>query len=128
VRSEAVAGQHGQHPGDPACLRGGVEVSSSCSLEVRSASLSNHPIDIAILVPLLTACPDVRHIEYLHMDLQQGTLDMLVLQTLVFAPPHGYRIANAIAGIKQLAREPSEMGGFCGAAAGIMSPAPGASV
>jgi hypothetical protein len=35
---------------------------------------------------------------------------MLALQTLVFAPPHGYGIANAIAGRKQLAREPFENG------------------
>ena len=32
------------------------------------------------------------------MDLVQGTLDMLVLRTLVFAPLHGYGIAKAIRG------------------------------
>jgi transcriptional regulator len=32
------------------------------------------------------------------MDLLQGTLDMLVLRTLVFAPLHGYGIAKAIRG------------------------------
>src|SRR5215831_6589274 len=36
------------------------------------------------------------HIECLHMDLLQGTLDMLVLRTLVFGPLHGYGIAKAI--------------------------------
>jgi PadR family transcriptional regulator, regulatory protein PadR len=30
------------------------------------------------------------------MDLMQGTLDMLVLRTLVFGPLHGYGIARAI--------------------------------
>jgi len=30
------------------------------------------------------------------MDLLQGTLDMLVLRTLVFRPLHGYGIAKAI--------------------------------
>jgi len=30
------------------------------------------------------------------MDLLQGTLDMLVLRTLVFAPLHGYGISKAI--------------------------------
>jgi len=30
------------------------------------------------------------------MDLLQGTLDMLVLRTLVFGPLHGYAIAKAI--------------------------------
>ena len=30
------------------------------------------------------------------MDLLQGTLDMLVLRTLLFAPLHGYGIAKAI--------------------------------
>jgi len=30
------------------------------------------------------------------MDLLQGTLEMLVLRTLVFAPLHGYGIAKAI--------------------------------
>ena len=30
------------------------------------------------------------------MDLLQGTLDMLVLRTLVFKPLHGYGIAKAI--------------------------------
>jgi transcriptional regulator len=30
------------------------------------------------------------------MDLLQGTLDMLVLRTLVFSPLHGYGIAKAI--------------------------------
>jgi hypothetical protein len=29
------------------------------------------------------------HIDYLHMDLLQGALDMLVLRTLVLAPLHG---------------------------------------
>lgn len=32
------------------------------------------------------------------MDLLQGTLDMLVLRTLVFGPLHGYGIAKAIRG------------------------------
>lgn len=32
------------------------------------------------------------------MDLLQGTLDMLVLRTLVLAPLHGYGIAKAIRG------------------------------
>jgi PadR family transcriptional regulator PadR len=30
------------------------------------------------------------------MDLLQGTLDMLVLRTLIFGPMHGYGIAKAI--------------------------------
>ena len=30
------------------------------------------------------------------MDLLQGTLDMLVLRTLIIAPLHGYRVAKAI--------------------------------
>ena len=30
------------------------------------------------------------------MDLMQGTLDMLVLRTLLFGPLHGYGIAKAI--------------------------------
>lgn len=38
----------------------------------------------------------VLHIEYLYMDLLQGTLDMLVLRTLMRAPLHGYGIAKAI--------------------------------
>src|SRR6266404_5051022 len=38
----------------------------------------------------------VLHIECLYMDLLQGTLDMLVLRTLVLAPLHGYGIAKAI--------------------------------
>ena len=32
------------------------------------------------------------------MDLLQGTLDMLVLRTLLFGPLHGYGIAKAIRG------------------------------
>lgn len=32
------------------------------------------------------------------MDLLQGTLDMLVLRTLIFGPLHGYGIAKAIRG------------------------------
>jgi PadR family transcriptional regulator PadR len=36
------------------------------------------------------------HIDYLHMDLLQGTLDMLVLRTLGLAPLHGYGIAKAL--------------------------------
>lgn len=32
------------------------------------------------------------------MELLQGTLDMLVLRTLIFAPLHGYGIAKAIRG------------------------------
>lgn len=32
------------------------------------------------------------------MDLLQGTLDMLVLRTLLFGPLHGYGIARAIRG------------------------------
>jgi PadR family transcriptional regulator, regulatory protein PadR len=32
------------------------------------------------------------------MELMQGTLDMLVLRTLVFGPLHGYGIARAIRG------------------------------
>jgi hypothetical protein len=32
----------------------------------------------------------------LHMDLLQGTLDMLVLKTLLLGPLHGYGIAKAI--------------------------------
>lgn len=35
------------------------------------------------------------------MDLMQGTLDMLVLRTLVFGPLHGYGIAKAIRGTSQ---------------------------
>lgn len=41
---------------------------------------------------------DVLHIEYLYMDLLQGTLDMLVLRTLLFGPLHGYGIAKALRG------------------------------
>jgi PadR family transcriptional regulator PadR len=36
------------------------------------------------------------NIEWLYMDLLQGTLDMLVLKTLVMGPLHGYGIAKAI--------------------------------
>jgi transcriptional regulator len=32
------------------------------------------------------------------MDLLQGTLDMMVLRTLIFGPLHGYGIAKAIRG------------------------------
>ena len=38
------------------------------------------------------------HITCLHMDLLQGTLDMLVLRTLLLSPLHGYGIAKAIRG------------------------------
>ena len=38
----------------------------------------------------------VLHIDCLYMDLLQGTLDMLVLRTLVLGPLHGYGIAKAI--------------------------------
>ena len=30
------------------------------------------------------------------MDLLQGTLDMLVLRTLIIAPLHGYRVAQPL--------------------------------
>src|SRR5664279_5198793 len=36
------------------------------------------------------------YIEWLYMDVIQGTLDMLVLRTLLFGPLHGYGIAKAI--------------------------------
>lgn len=36
------------------------------------------------------------HIEYQHMEILQGTLDMLVLKTLILGPLHGYGIARAI--------------------------------
>ena len=35
------------------------------------------------------------------MDLLQGTLDMLVLRTLIFGPLHGYGIAKAIRATSQ---------------------------
>jgi DNA-binding PadR family transcriptional regulator len=34
------------------------------------------------------------------MDLLKGTLDMLVLRTLLFGPLHGYAIAKAIRNIE----------------------------
>ncbi len=39
------------------------------------------------------------------MDLLQGTLDMLVLRTLIFGPLHGYGIAKAIRASSQEALE-----------------------
>src|SRR5439155_7421072 len=36
------------------------------------------------------------YIDCLHMDLLQGTLDMLVLKTLLLGPLHGYGVAKAI--------------------------------
>ena len=39
------------------------------------------------------------------MDLLQGTLDMLVLRTLLFGPLHGYGIAKAIRGTSDQALE-----------------------
>jgi PadR family transcriptional regulator len=39
------------------------------------------------------------------MDLLQGTLDMLVLRTLLFGPLHGYGIAKAIRGASNEALE-----------------------
>lgn len=39
------------------------------------------------------------------MDLLQGTLDMLVLRTLLFGPLHGYGIAKAIHGTSNEALE-----------------------
>ena len=39
------------------------------------------------------------------MDLLQGTLDMLVLRTLLFGPLHGYGIAKAIRGTSNEALE-----------------------
>ena len=36
------------------------------------------------------------YIDTLNMDLLQGTLEMLVLRTLIFGPLHGYGIAKAI--------------------------------
>jgi PadR family transcriptional regulator PadR len=36
------------------------------------------------------------YIECLHMDLLQGTLDMLVLRALILGPLHGYGIAKAL--------------------------------
>ncbi len=41
---------------------------------------------------------DVLHLEWPGMELLQGTLDMLVLRTLIFGPLHGYGIAGAIRG------------------------------
>src|SRR5579863_6337122 len=38
----------------------------------------------------------ILYIECLHMEVLQGTLDMLVLRTLLFGPLHGYAIAKAI--------------------------------
>ncbi len=35
------------------------------------------------------------------MELLQGTLDMLVLRTLIFGPLHGYGIAQAIRGMSK---------------------------
>jgi PadR family transcriptional regulator PadR len=35
------------------------------------------------------------------MDLLQGTLDMLVLRTLILSPLHGYGIAKAIRGVSK---------------------------
>lgn len=46
---------------------------------------------------LTAACNAERlYIEWLYMDVIQGTLDMLVLRTLLFGPLHGYGIAKAI--------------------------------
>src|SRR3984885_13591877 len=39
------------------------------------------------------------------MELLKGTLDMLVLRTLIFGPLHGYGIAHAIRGISRDALE-----------------------
>lgn len=39
---------------------------------------------------------DGLHIDYHHMDLLQGTLEMLVLRTLVLAPVHGYGLSKAL--------------------------------
>ena len=39
---------------------------------------------------------DVLYMECLHMEMLQGTLDMLVLRTLLFGPLHGYGIAKVI--------------------------------
>jgi transcriptional regulator len=39
------------------------------------------------------------------MELLQGTLDMLVLRTLIFGPLHGYGIARAIRGTSNEALE-----------------------
>jgi PadR family transcriptional regulator PadR len=39
------------------------------------------------------------------MELLQGTLDMLVLRTLIFGPMHGYGIARAIHGTSKEALE-----------------------
>lgn len=39
------------------------------------------------------------------MELMQGTLDMLVLKTLIFGPLHGYGIARAIRGTSNEALE-----------------------
>src|SRR5438128_2467898 len=36
------------------------------------------------------------YIDFLNMDLLQGTLDMLVLRTLLLGPLHGYAIAKSI--------------------------------
>ena len=39
-------------------------------------------------------------------DLLQGTLDMLILQTLRWGPAHGYSIAQAIRSASNAARPP----------------------
>ncbi|MGH9694827.1 MAG: PadR family transcriptional regulator [Bryobacteraceae bacterium] len=45
-----------------------------------------------------TCSEDVLHIDYLHIELLQGTLEMLALRTLLLGPLHGYGIAKSIRG------------------------------
>ena len=45
---------------------------------------------------LTCLCKERLYIDVLHMELLQGTLEMLVLRTLIFGPLHGYGIAKAI--------------------------------
>ena len=49
-----------------------------------------------ILFRLTTSYIGRLYIDTLNMDLLQGTLEMLVLRTLIFGPLHGYGIAKAI--------------------------------
>jgi DNA-binding PadR family transcriptional regulator len=73
------------------------------------------------------------------VELLQGTLDMLILRTLVFGPAHGHQIAKHLkrefkyyrltpAGKKQLLAEESKWKRLSGAIASVMWPAFDASV
>jgi PadR family transcriptional regulator, regulatory protein PadR len=72
------------------------QIASKVALPVRGPGVDSHEIHVQFQSNEELAYDDYLYIESLHMELLQGTLEMLVLKTLVIVPLHGYGIAKAI--------------------------------